>query len=153
MAIHAGGFFTSQGYKWGKGDQDDIGKLNVGVDYRLGEWVNSADLSLRIDYATFELNENNARKLSIGPIVSFPDVNSQFPLYFGGGIGAGFFVKQLSNESAVALDYSLFAGARFLNVIEQMGFMVEAGIKNHLHLFSDGQFNGVYVNLGTVFAF
>jgi hypothetical protein len=47
----------------------------------------------------------------------------------------------------------LVAGARFLNVIDTMGFMIETGLKNHIHLLSDGQFNGVFVNVGTVFTF
>lgn len=153
LAIHAGTFFTSQAYKWGDGDQDDIGKLNAGVTYRLGEWVNSMDLLLRIDYTTFGLDEGNARKFTPGLIITFPDANSRFPLYFGGGLGAGIFLKNINDESAVSLDYSLIAGARFLDVIENVGFMVETGLKNHLHLFSDGQFNGVYINVGTVFAF
>jgi len=153
LALHVGTFFSGDGYRWGKGDQSNIGKLNAGVDYRLGEWINSADFALRVDYTSFSLDEGNARKLSIGGIVTFPDANSRFPLYFGAGLGAGFFLKQLNAESVLALDYSLIAGARFLNVIDQVGFLVETGIKNHLHLFSDGQYNGIYINVGTVFAF
>jgi hypothetical protein len=62
-------------------------------------------------------------------------------------------IKQIADESILALDYSLVAGARFLNVIDTMGFMIETGLKNHIHLLSDGQFNGVFVNVGTVFTF
>lgn len=153
LALHAGGFFNGDGYKWGNGDQGGIAKVNAGLDYRLGEWVNSADLALRVDFTTYSLDEGSARKLSLGAIVTFPDVNSNFPLYFGAGLGAGFFVKQIRGESALALDYSLLGGVRFLNVFDQVGFMVETGIKNHLHLFSDGQFNGIFINVGTVFAF
>ena len=153
MAIHIGSFFSDQAYKWGNNSQDNIGKLNAGVDYRLGEWVNSMDLAMRIDYASFGLDEGDARKLSIGAIVTFPDANSRFPLYFGGGLGAGFFIKQIPDESPLALDYSIFGGVRFLDVFERVGLMVESGLKNHLHLLSDGQFNGAYVNVGTVFAF
>lgn len=153
LALHIGSFFTSQAYKWGDGDQDDKAKLNAGVTYRLGEWVNSMDLAFRFDYTNFQFDEGSARKLSAGVIITFPDASSRFPLYFGGGLGAGFMIKQINDESALALDYSLIAGARFLNVIESIGFMVETGLKNHLHLLSDGQFNGVFFNVGTVFNF
>lgn len=153
LALHIGSFFTSQAYKWGDGDQDDKAKLNAGVTYRLGEWVNSMDLAFRFDYTNFQFDEGSARKLSAGVIITFPDASSRFPLYFGGGLGAGFLIKQINDESALALDYSLIAGARFLNVIESIGFMVETGLKNHLHLLSDGQFNGVFINVGTVFNF
>lgn len=153
LAVHVGSFFTSQSYQWGHGSQDNVGKLNAGVTYRLGEWVNSMDMNLRVEYTNFELDQGSARKLSFGTTITFPDANSRFPLYFGAGLGAGFFLKQVSDESAIALDYSLFAGARFLDVIESVGFMVETGLKNHLHLLSDGQYNGVFLNIGAVFAF
>lgn len=153
LALHVGSFFTSQAYKWGHSEQGDKAKLNVGLTYRLGEWVNSMDLALRVDYTTYDFPEGQARKLSADFIFTFPDANSRFPLYFGAGIGPGFMIKQIADESILALDYSLIAGARFLNVIESMGFMVETGLKNHIHLLSDGQFNGVFVNVGTVFTF
>jgi hypothetical protein len=153
LALHVGSFFTSNGYKWGDGDQEDIGKLNAGVTYRVGEWVNSMDLAFRFDYTNFELDEGNARKLTFGGIITFPDSNSRFPLYFGGGLGLGIFMKQIDGESAMSLDWSLLAGARFLDVIDNVGFFVESGMKNALHLIDDGQFNGVFFSVGTVFAF
>lgn len=153
LALHAGGFFSDQGYNWGHGKQEDIGKFNIGVTYRMGEWVNSMDFALRFEYTSYSLDEGDARKISVVPVLMFPDASSKFPLYFGAGIGPGFFIKQLNKESAIAADYQLFAGARFLNVIDQVGFMVETGLKNHLQLFSDGQYNGVYVNVGAVFNF
>ncbi len=164
LALHLGSFFSSQAYKWGDGDGDDPGKFNMGVTYRLGEWVNSMDLALRIDYTTYKLQElvdaatgalvdKDARKLSMGVVVTFPDANSRFPLYFGGGLGVGFMMKQLEDESAIVIDYSLIAGARFLDVIDNVGFLVETGLKNHIHLIGSGQFNGVFLNVGTVFAF
>ena len=153
LMLHVGTFFSSDAYKWGRGDQDDIGKLNAGVTYRIGEWVNSMDLAFRFDYTNYDLDEGPARKLSFGAIITFPDANSRFPLYFGGGLGAGIFMKQIDSEGALALDWSLLAGARFLDVIDNVGFFVESGMKNHLHLLSDGQFNGVFFAVGTVFAF
>jgi hypothetical protein len=153
LALHVGSFFTSQAYKWGHSEQGDKGKLNVGLTYRLGEWVNSMDLAMRVDYTTYDFPEGQARKLGADLLFTFPDANSRFPLYFGAGIGPGFMIKQIADESILALDYSLVAGARFLNVIDTMGFMIETGLKNHIHLLSDGQFNGVFVNVGTVFTF
>ncbi len=156
LALHIGTFFSDQAYRWGLTNQSDVGKLDAGVDYRMGEWINSMDWSLRINYTSYDLAEGDARKLSFGAILTFPDVNARFPLYFGGGLGAGFFIKQVrepKDESPLCLDYSLLLGARFFNVIGSTGFMVETGLKNHLFLSSDGQYNGVYINVGSVFAF
>jgi hypothetical protein len=156
LAIHFGGFFQGQSYQWGDNDKQGSGRFNGGVTYRLGEWINSMDLSLRAEYTTYWWNDDKnqyARKLSFSPIITFPDANSRFPLYFGAGAGLGLFTHQVSDKSPVSLDWQVMGGVRFLNVFQQVGFMVEAGLKNTVLLFSDGQFNGVFINVGSVFAF
>lgn len=153
LAIHVGTFFDDQAYKWGHGDQTDIGRLNAGVTYRMGEWVNSMDLLFRGDFMSYDLDESAARKLSFSALITFPDANSRFPLYFGAGLGAGIFIKQVDKESSLSLDYSILGGARFFDVFESVGLMAEIGMKNHLLLLSDGQFNGVFINVGTIFSF
>lgn len=154
LALHVGGYISDNSYKWGGSEKsENVGKLNSGVTYRVGEWVNSMDLFVRIDFSTFALNEGRATKLSFLPIVAFPDSNSRFPLYFGGGIGPGVFVNQISSESSLSLDYQLLGGARFFDLIGNAGFFFEAGLKNHLFLLSDGQFNGTFATAGSVFTF
>lgn len=153
LALHIGTFLDSDGYKWGNGNQKDLGELNLGVTYRMGEWVNSMDFLFRAEYTTYGLDEGNARKLSFLGMLMFPDANSQFPLYFGAGLGAGIFMKQIDDESPLSLDYQLVAGARFFEIIDTIGFNVEFGLKNELHLLKDGQMNGVFIGAGTVFSF
>ncbi|MCM2282326.1 MAG: hypothetical protein NDI61_10840 [Bdellovibrionaceae bacterium] len=154
LAIHLGTFVSDDAYKWGRQSRvSDVGNLTAGVTYRVGEWVNSMDLALRLDFSTYDLPAGEATKISVLPVVLFPDANSQFPLYFGGGVGAGIMAKTTDGESALALEYQLLLGARFFEVVESTGFFVEAGIKNHLHLFSDGQFNGQFIAAGAVFTF
>lgn len=153
LALHAGAFLDSNSYNWGVGDQKDSGKLNLGVSYRIGEWVNSMDLLFKTEFTTFELDQGRAQKLSFLALLSFPDANSRFPLFFGAGIGPGIFTKQLNDESVLALDYQVIAGARVFDVIETVGFQVEFGLKNSLHLLNDGQFSGLFLGAGTVFSF
>ena len=154
LAVHLGMMVTDNAYKWGGRDSSgNVGKWNAGVTYRVGEWVNSMDLNVRIDVQRFQLDEGNATKLSFLPVITFPDASSKFPLYFGIGAGLGVFAQQISNESALAFDYQLIAGARFFDIFDNTGFFVEAGMKNHAHLLSDGQFNGSFVALGAVFTF
>lgn len=154
LGLHAGAFISSESYVWGqKARAEDNGKLTLGVTYRMGEWVNAADFLLRADFISYEVDTYKPLKLSILFAAAFPDANSRFPLYFGGGIGPGVFFKQVKSESPLSIDYQLFAGARFFDVFESIGFFGEAGIKNHFHLLSDGQFNSVYFALGTVFTF
>lgn len=155
LALHFGGFVNDTAYKWGARDQQDgTGQSTIGVTYRMGEWRNAADLGVRIDYNSYSLDQGKANKLSFMPVLSFPDASSKFPLYFGAGLGLGIFTTQLSGESALALDYTLMLGARFFDIADtNAGFIVEAGLKNHLFLASDGQFNGTYVAVGPVFTF
>lgn len=154
LAIHIGGYVSDTAYKWGSPNSEgDVGKLNLGVTYRLGEWINTADFAMRVDYSTYDVQGRSASKLSFVPVILFPDANSKFPLYFGVGAGLGVFVKQLGGESALALDYQLLLGARFFDLFNNAGFFIEAGMKNHLKLLSDGQFNGTFVTVGSVFTF
>jgi len=152
--LHLGTFVSDTTYKWGgKETADNVGRWNVGVTYRMGEWTKSMDLAIRVDLASYALDEGHATKLSFLPVVMFPEASSRFPLYFGAGIGPGVFTGQIGQESSLSLDYQILAVARFFDVFGNTGFFIEAGLKNHIFLLSDGQFNGTFVALGTVFSF
>ncbi len=153
MAVHIGTFIGDDSYKWGSEHESNIGKLNIGVTYRIGEWANAADLDFRADFSTFNMAAGSASKLSLIPVVIFPDASSHFPLYFGAGAGPGFYLKQISGQSQISFDYQLFLGARFFNILESTGFFVEAGIKNHFHLLSNGQYDGSFIAAGALFTF
>ncbi|MCB0394017.1 MAG: hypothetical protein KDD25_05630 [Bdellovibrionales bacterium] len=156
MAVHLGYGIDSTAYEWGdKAKVDDPARLEGGVTYRIGEWINSMDLLFRAELMSFKLYEDEEKpvKLSVMPIVTFPDSNSRFPLYFGAGLGLGVFFKQLEEESALSIDLQLLAGVRFFEVFENTGFFIETGLKNHLHLLSDGQLNAVYFSGGAIFTF
>ena len=154
LAVHFGLYMSDLAYKWGPGDKvTHPGNYNIGVSYRLGEWVNSMDLNLRMDFSEYSLSGGVASKLAILPMITFPDVASRFPLYFGVGAGLGIFMHQLDSESSVAFEYQVIGGLRFFNVLPDTGFFIEGGVKNHVLLFTDGQFNGPFVALGSVFLF
>lgn len=154
LAVHVGWFVSDSANKWGAPDsQNNVGRWNLGVTYRMGEWTNSMDLLFRFDAVRINLSEGSVTKYSFLPMISFPDASSRFPLYFGAGVGLGVFGNQLASESSVSLDYQLVGGARFFNLWSSTGLFVEAGIKNHVFLLSDGQFNGVFIASGLVFTF
>lgn len=153
LALHAGRYMGSQSYEWGPSNEKDVGGNMFGVTYRVGEWYNSMDMAIRIEYGEFSLNNEKPTKLSLMPLITFPDANARFPLYFGAGLGLGIFFTQISGESPLSLDYQLVAGARFFDVFENTGFFIESGIKNHLLVTSSGQLNGTFLALGAVFTF
>lgn len=154
LAVHVGWFVNDNAYKVGAPEsQTNVGRYNFGLTYRMGEWVNSMDLLFRFDVSRYAYAEGGVTKFSLMPMITFPDASSRFPLYFGAGIGLGVFGNQLAGESTLALDYSLVGGARFFNLWGQTGLFVEGGVKNHLHLLSDGQFNGTFIASGLVFTF
>lgn len=152
LALHFGSFVNSKAFVWG-GDSSvsKIGRENFGLTYKIGEWTNSMDLHMRVDWSEFKVEGQRAAKISFLPLVTFPDVAADFPLYFGAGIGVGAFVQQIRKESSLSFDYQLLIGARLLNVFGRAGFFLETGIKDHLHVLSDGQFNGQFLTLGAVF--
>ncbi len=148
-------YFDSDSYRWGPTHYHDPAEWALGVTYRFGEWINSTDFLIRIEYQMFDLDgSENPQKLSFVPVVIFPDARSQFPLYFGLGAGLGVFTKQLPSESRISFDYQIFLGVRFLDLLEtNTGFYVESGLKNHFLLLSSGQLNSVFITFGSVFTF
>jgi hypothetical protein len=154
LAIHIGRYMSSQAYEWGgHGKEDDVGGTNVGLTYRVEQWNNSMDLDMRVDYQEFNAAEQKESKLSLLPLITFPDASSKFPIYFGIGAGLGVFFKQVPDESPLSFDYQLILGARFFNVYENTGFFIESGLKNHVLLLSSGQLNGTFVAAGAIFTF
>lgn len=153
LSLQVGLFFDEESYKWAEGNDDDVSQLNGGVTYRMGEWVNSMDMNFRADITSYDLKQGKAVKLSLLPLITFPDVRSRFPLYFGAGAGLGVFFKQIRDESHISFDYQVVAGGRLFNIVENMGLVAEVGMKNHVLLLSDGQFNGAFFSLGALFEF
>ncbi len=153
MALTAGSFVQGDAYEWGeKGKTQKTGKSSFGVSYLLSEGVNF-DSWFRAEYNSYEVVGEKPTKLSLMPLWTFPRVVSKFPIYFGAGIGLGVFFKQLEDKSNLSLDYQVLAGVRWVNAIEGVGFFFETGLKNHLHVLTEGQFNGTFWQLGVLFNF
>ncbi|MEK6554445.1 MAG: hypothetical protein AABZ31_04325 [Bdellovibrionota bacterium] len=154
MAIQLGSFMSDTQYRWGEmRREDDVGELTLGVTYRMGEWVNSMDLMGRVEYQIYDIDDEKPKKLSLMPMITFPDVKGDFPLYFGAGAGLGIFFDQAPDESELSLDYQIIAGARFMNMFPTGGLIIETGLKGHFHLLGSGQFNGTFLSVGGAFTF
>ncbi|MCB0350344.1 MAG: hypothetical protein KDD38_04115 [Bdellovibrionales bacterium] len=155
LMLDVGTFVNDKAYRWGSQKKiNDPGRAMLGVTYRMGEWRNSMDLYIRAELMTYRVDDMTPVKLSLMPIIAFPDVRSEFPLYFGAGIGAGVFFKQVGDESDLSLDYALIIGARFADVFSSgTGLFLETGLKGQVHLLSSGQQDGVYVSTGAIFSF
>lgn len=153
LMLHLGGYSSSTSYAWKDSQKrTGVGKASYGITYLFDEW-SGMDLNLRFDFNEFQIDDERATKLSVLPLITFPRAEKRFPLYFGFGVGAGVFFSQLQDESNLSLDYQLVLGFRYLDVLDNLGFFVEFGMKNHLHILSDGQFNGMPLTGGVSFTF
>jgi hypothetical protein len=154
MALGFGTFSESTAYNWGQnGKEDKVGKWGVDLTYRFVEQEYLFDQSLKVSYNEYGPATQDASKLSFMYSVTLPEAGSRFPLYFGVAGGLGAYLKQIDQESLISLDYQLFLGLRVFNIFDSMGLYVEGGLRNHLHVTSDGQFNGTFLSLGSVFVF
>lgn len=153
LMILVGPYVDSVSYAWkGSDKRTKIGTSSYGITYLFEQW-NSVDVNFRADFTEYKIDDENFLKLSLLPLWTFPLMESRFPLYFGLGAGMGVFFKQVQDESNLSLDYQLVAGVRVPDLLGTSGFALEFGLKNHLHLLSDGQFNGTFLNVGAVFTF
>lgn len=153
LMIHLGGYSSSTSYAWKDNNKrTGVGKASYGITYLFDEW-GGMDMNLRFDFNEYQIDDERASKLSVLPLFTFPRAEKKFPLYFGFGAGPGVFFTQLQDESNLSLDYQLVLGFRMLDLVENAGGFIEFGLKNHLHLLSDGQFNGMPLTLGVAFTF
>lgn len=153
LMLHVGGFSQSTSYVWkGSDKRNGVGQATYGVTYLFDRW-GGMDVNLRFDFTEYKLDSDRATKLSFLPLLTFPSISTGFPLYFGLGAGPGVFFTQVSEESNLSLDYQLVTGVRFTDLVEHIGVFVEFGLKNHLLLLSDGQFNGTALTAGAIFTF
>lgn len=154
LAFGLSNYMSTDAYNWGiSGKEESVGKWGFDMTYRISEYNNLLDQAVRVSYTEFQPAGRKASKMSFMYALTLPDAGSKFPLYFGFAAGPGIFFKQLEDESSLALDYQLFLGLRLFNLWESAGFYVEAGLKNHLQLTSDGQVNGSYISTGAIFTF
>lgn len=152
LSLHFGGYLRSKAYQWGSSSTfERAGVQTTGVTYKVGEWTQAMDLNLRIDYMQYEFENSKPIKISFLPLLTFPDSATEFPIYFGIGAGPGIFISQMERESNLSLDYQLIFGVRWLDIWHQSGFFIESGIKDHIHLLSDGQFMSQFLTAGAVF--
>ncbi len=154
LAFGLSNYMSSDAYNWGmSGKEESVGKWGLDMTYRVSEYNNLMDQAVRVSYTEFKPAGKRASKMSFMYALTLPDAGSKFPLYFGFAAGPGIFFKQLEDESSLSLDYQLFLGLRLFNLFESTGFYIEAGLKNHLQLTSDGQVNGNYISTGAIFTF
>lgn len=153
LMLHVGNYTQSTSYQWkSSGKRDSIAKSTYGFTYLYDQW-SGFDLNLRGDFNEFLLDDFRATKLSFLVLLTFPRTETRFPIYFGIGAGPGIFFSQSEGESNLSLDYQLVTGIRFLDLYENLGAFVEFGLKNHLHLLSDGQLNATAISGGIAFTF
>lgn len=153
LMLGMGSYVGSKAYQWnGLGSEDNVGRASYGFTYLADEW-HGMDLNFRADFNEYRVNGDFAKKLSFLPLVTIPRAEARFPLYFGIGLGLGVFFQQVPEESTLAFDYQLVAGARFMDLIDNFGFFFEFAMKHHMHLLSDGQLNGNALTAGGVFSF
>jgi hypothetical protein len=154
LALHLGTFFNTDSYQWGQNPHTtNTGKIMAGLSYRMGTLGALADWLIRADFMSYSLPESTALQLGLIPMITIPDSSSQFPLYFGVGAGPGIFFTQVPGESSLSFDYQLVGGVRLFSVFDQTGFFLESGLKNHILLLTDGQFNGFFLATGAIFSF
>lgn len=140
-------------YSWGEGGQNQLLKWNIGVSYKWDNFGNYGDSIFKVKISSFKIKEKSILKNSLLFGVSFPDIDSGFPFYFGASIGAGMFFNQLPGESVLSLDYQTYLGLRFINIYDSMGVFVEWGLDNHFLLLSSGQYDNIYLAVGLSFVF
>ncbi len=154
IGLQVGRFLNSESYEWALTEKiDQVAQTNFTIEYLISQEYANFDIGMRIEHTSYRVLEYSPAKVSVLASWTFPEVETRFPLYFGAALGPGFFVRQLPNESNLTLDYEIYMGLRFLEIQSAFGLSLEGGLKNHLHVLTNGQLNGNYMALGSTFLF
>lgn len=146
IAIAVGSLIDSKNYQW---TQDQLSGWNAEIFYHQatkGYFGQGYHLELQ----KFAGENREFSKVSFLLSFTFPRKLS-FPVYLGVAGGPGYFTKQLKGESAFSFDYKAFLGFRLNEIHSQ--YFIQGGIKNHVHVLSDGQFIGWFVSSGVAYRF
>lgn len=93
----------------------------LGLSYRVAGWKQRADISLRVEG---ESSQEDERRMTLLSSITFPDVESRFPLYFGTGLGLG---RDLSSQKNFT-ETRIFVGGRISHLLKgTTGFFLELG--------------------------
>jgi hypothetical protein len=146
LALSVGTLISSQSYQWDGKNKE--GWSVEGSYLRQGENISQG---FHLEYQKF--NDSFAEELSkVSFLISFTfPARVSFPVYIAVAAGPGYFIKQRKDESEFSLDYKAFLGLR-LNQ-SQSQYFVQSGVKNHVHVLSDGQFIGWFVSSGVAYKF
>ena len=152
MSLYYAPFLENRTYAWGKKGQTHL-HHSLGFTYLIQASPSLWDFNLRSEMSFYRVENKKISKLSIFPLLTLPEVATAFPIYFGLGVGPGFFFEQIGEESYLSLDYQILVGLRWINLWPRIGFFLEYGLKNSIHLLDDGQVNATFVSLGGIFIF
>lgn len=146
VSLSVGTLVSSQSYQWAG---DDLSGWNAEVAYQPpgGDYFSRG---YHLELQKFNDQSQEFSKLSFLFSLTFPRKIS-FPVYIGAALGPGFFFSQKRGESELSLDYKGFVGFRLNH--ERSQYFVQSGVKNHIHMLSDGQFIGWFVSSGVAYKF
>lgn len=146
LAFSVGSLLNTKSYDWG---DKEFNGWNVEVFYQRntsGYFSSGYHLELQ----KFATKDDEFSKISFLLSLTFPRRLS-FPVYLGVAAGPGFFLQQAEDESEFAIDYKAWLGLRLNEKHSQ--YFLHSGVKNHIHVLSDGQFIGWFISSGVAYKF
>lgn len=146
LSISMGSLISSKSYQW---EGDDFLGWNIEAAY-LSEGDGWFGQGIQLEMQKFAVGEQELAKVALLFSLTFPRRLS-FPVYLGVAAGPGFFLKQTEDESDLTFDYKAYVGLRLNQPRAQ--YFLQSGVKNHLHVLSDGQFIGWFVSSGVAYKF
>ncbi len=146
LGLAVGSLINSKSYGW---VDEELTGWNMEVSYlRAGRGTFAQGFHLELQ--KFGAQGQDLTKLAFLLSFNFPRRLS-FPVYIGVSAGPSFFLEQKDEESEFALDYKAYLGLRLNEAHSQ--YFIQSGVKNHVHVLSDGQFVGWFVSSGVAYKF
>lgn len=146
IALSVSGLFNSKSYGW---TEESLKGWGVEASYQ-SPMASFFTRGFHLEYQKYITDRAELGKVSLLMSFTFPR-RLDFPVFLAIAAGPGYFTKQKANESEFTIDYKGYAGLRFTQQNTQ--YFLQSGVKNHVHMLSDGQFISWYFSSGVAYKF
>jgi hypothetical protein len=146
LAVAVGSLINSRSYNW---TEESAPGWNVELFYQSASEGYFAK-GFHLELQKFAIDQQELSKVAFLYSFTFPRRLS-FPVYIGVAAGPSYFIRQSQNESHFAFDYKAYLGLRLHQKHSQ--YFIQSGVKNHVHVLSDGQFVGWFISSGVAYTF
>lgn len=128
------GYILSSGFSIYRLNSDKrfkpVSSASLSFTQKVAEIRNVGDIQLRPSLLVSQMETGKEISLELSSLMTFPEIQRRFPLYYGAGLGLGFYpFYVLEKKSTLSFHSSFLLGLRFFEIYYNLGGGLEFDLK------------------------